>query len=94
MDHGRNERYSRIRARAGEIWLQEGCPANQHERHWLLALREIDREDADRKPLQRRIVRRPAKLAVAEPAAAVIRLPGRAQVTDTAPGRMPVARTL
>lgn len=46
LDNGRNERYARIRARAGEIWQQEGCPANQHERHWLLAMREIDGEDA------------------------------------------------
>lgn len=68
--HARNERYRRIRARAGEIWRQEGCPGDQHERHWLLAMREIDIED-DALPW------RPSpKPAIPPPA---IRTPGQAK---------------
>ncbi|WP_161808102.1 DUF2934 domain-containing protein [Mesorhizobium sp. 1M-11] len=64
MDHGRNKRYTRIRARAGEIWQQEGCPDNRHEHHWLLALRQIDLEDAlparsAVEPVRRPVVRTP-----------------------------------
>lgn len=56
VGQGRNERYARIRKRAAEIWQEEGCPENQHERHWLLAMRQIDSEDAavpDRKIARR-----------------------------------------
>ena len=76
MGHTRNERYTRIRARAAEIWLQEGCPGDQQERHWLLALREIDREDASRKEARPGRAVKPVR--VARPRAApVIRLPGQ-----------------
>ncbi len=84
LGHARNERYARIRARAAEIWLQEGCPGDQQEHHWLLALREIDREDAARDDTVRKdagLKRRPGRAAtpvrlarLAEPA---IRLPGQ-----------------
>ena len=85
LGHARNERYARIRARAAEIWLQEGCPGDQQDQHWLLALREIDREDAARKDDTARkdtgLNRKPGRAALpvrmgrlAEP---VIRLPGQ-----------------
>ncbi|HEV2505400.1 MAG TPA: DUF2934 domain-containing protein [Mesorhizobium sp.] len=82
MGHARNERYARIRARAAEIWLQEGCPGDQQEHHWLLALREIDREDAARKDAVHKdtvLNRKPGRGAIpvrlARLAEPVIRLP-------------------
>jgi len=36
------ERHLRIRARAHEIWLQQGCPAGRDVEHWVTAEREID----------------------------------------------------
>ncbi len=84
LGHARNERYARIRARAAEIWLQEGCPGDQQEQHWLLALREIDREDAARDDavrkdagLKRRSVRAAAPVRLARLAEPAIRLPGQ-----------------
>ncbi|MFE0019286.1 DUF2934 domain-containing protein, partial [Mesorhizobium sp. NPDC059054] len=77
LDHGRNRRYTRIRARAGEIWQQEGCPDNRHEHHWLLALRQIDLEDAlssaarfTPEPVGRPVVRAPVRQPVMRPAGA------------------------
>jgi hypothetical protein len=36
----------RIRARAHEIWIQEGRPEGRHDQHWEQACREIEAEDA------------------------------------------------
>jgi hypothetical protein len=41
-----NDREQRIRERAHAIWLEEGEPAGEHERHWEAACREIDAQAA------------------------------------------------
>ncbi len=40
-----DDRQERIRVRAHQIWLDEGQPAGQHERHWHQATADVDRED-------------------------------------------------
>jgi hypothetical protein len=40
------DRQERIRNRAHQIWLDEGKPLEQHERHWAQAIADIDGEDA------------------------------------------------
>lgn len=40
------DRQERIRNRAHQIWLDEGKPLGQHERHWAQAIADIDGEDA------------------------------------------------
>ena len=39
-------REDRVRQRAHEIWLREGQPEGQDERHWAAAEAEIDAEAA------------------------------------------------
>jgi len=39
-------REDRIRDRAHALWLQEGQPSGQEQRHWEQALAEVDAEDA------------------------------------------------
>ena len=41
-----DDRQERIRNRAHQIWLEEGQPAGQHDRHWHQAVADIDQEDA------------------------------------------------
>jgi len=41
------DREARIRARAHEIWEQEGRPAGEAKRHWDQATREIDAAEAE-----------------------------------------------
>jgi hypothetical protein len=41
-----DDRQERIRSRAHRIWVEEGQPAGQHERHWQQAVADVDREDA------------------------------------------------
>ncbi|MFD2057888.1 DUF2934 domain-containing protein [Mesorhizobium calcicola] len=41
-----DDRQERIRNRAHQIWLQEGQPAGEHERHWHQAAADVDQEDA------------------------------------------------
>ena len=43
MDDKKNDR---IRARAHEIWVNEGRPEGSHERHWDQAQRDVDASDA------------------------------------------------
>lgn len=87
MGHTRNERYTRIRTRAAEIWLQEGCPGDQQERHWLLALREIDCEDASRKEAGLGRVVKPARIATPG-AAPIIRLQPKARAAPLRSSRI------
>lgn len=39
-----DDRETRIRQRAHEIWLSEGRPEGRHEQHWLQACRELAQE--------------------------------------------------
>ena len=41
------DRHERIRNRAHQIWIEEGKPFEQHERHWEQAIADINREDAE-----------------------------------------------
>ena len=41
------DRQERIRNRAHQIWIDEGKPFHQHERHWEQAIADINREDAE-----------------------------------------------
>ncbi|WP_421912211.1 DUF2934 domain-containing protein [Mesorhizobium sp.] len=41
------DRHERIRKRAHQIWIDEGKPFHQHERHWEQAITDINREDAE-----------------------------------------------
>jgi hypothetical protein len=45
-----DDRQERIRSRAHRIWIEEGQPAGQHERHWQQAVADVDREDAADQP--------------------------------------------
>jgi hypothetical protein len=40
------DRQERIRKRAHQIWIDEGKPFEQHERHWEQAIADINKEDA------------------------------------------------
>lgn len=41
------DRQERIRNRAHQIWIDEGKPFEQHERHWEQAIADINRQDAE-----------------------------------------------
>ncbi|UDL89556.1 DUF2934 domain-containing protein [Mesorhizobium sp. PAMC28654] len=41
------DRQERIRKRAHQIWIDEGKPFEQHERHWEQAIADINKEDAN-----------------------------------------------
>ncbi|MET2825908.1 DUF2934 domain-containing protein [Mesorhizobium shangrilense] len=41
------DRQERIRNRAHQIWIEEGKPFHQHERHWEQATADINKEDAE-----------------------------------------------
>lgn len=40
-----NDRETRIRQRAYQLWQDEGAPEGKHEDHWARAEREIDSAD-------------------------------------------------
>lgn len=70
-----NDRQERIRNRAHQIWLQEGQPAGQHERHWHQAIADVDQEDtagtsAAKKPAKKAVGAGKAKAAPKEAKAA------------------------
>ncbi|QPC93867.1 DUF2934 domain-containing protein [Mesorhizobium sp. INR15] len=56
-----NDRQERIRNRAHQIWLDEGQPVGQHERHWHQAATDVDGEDAGAAP--KAGAKKPAKKA-------------------------------
>lgn len=41
------EREDRIRVRAYDIWIAEGCPKDREKEHWERAAAEIDASDAE-----------------------------------------------
>ncbi|MER8548044.1 DUF2934 domain-containing protein [Mesorhizobium sp. M0684] len=43
-----DDRHEKIRQRAYEIWVREGRPHGEHERHWQQAKHELGLDDADR----------------------------------------------
>lgn len=70
-----NDRQERIRNRAHQIWLQEGQPAGQHERHWHQATADVGEEDAAgmstaKKPARKAVGAGKAKAAPKEAKAA------------------------
>lgn len=42
-----NDRETRIRQRAYDLWLDEGSPTGKHDDHWAQAEREIGSPDID-----------------------------------------------
>ncbi|MCW0001215.1 DUF2934 domain-containing protein [Pararhizobium sp. YC-54] len=42
-----NDRETRIRQRAYQLWQDEGSPEGKHEEHWAQAAREIDSGDGE-----------------------------------------------
>ncbi len=44
-----DSREDRIRARAHQIWLDEGQPSGNEQRHWEQAAADVDAEDAKAK---------------------------------------------
>lgn len=40
-----SEKEDRIRAKAHEIWLSEGCPEGSETRHWEMAIAAVEAED-------------------------------------------------
>jgi Protein of unknown function (DUF2934) len=42
-----NDRETKIRQRAYQLWQDEGCPEGKHEDHWAKAAREIDSGDGE-----------------------------------------------
>lgn len=79
-----DSREDRIRARAHQIWLNEGQPSGGEERHWLQAASDIDAEDAKgadaKKPAVKKASAPAAKTAVApkKPAVAAAKKSGAA----------------
>lgn len=75
-----DSREDRIRARAHQIWLNEGQPSGHEQRHWEQAAAEVDAEEIKpKKPAAKRAatakkpaaatVKAPAKKATGAPAA-------------------------
>jgi hypothetical protein len=46
------DREDRIRDLAYFLWLEEGCPEDQAERHWQAAETRLDSEDLERKRIE------------------------------------------
>ena len=46
------DRDDRIRERAYFLWLEEGCPEGQAERHWLAAETIIESDSLERKRIE------------------------------------------
>jgi hypothetical protein len=46
------DREGRIREIAYFLWLEEGCPEGQADRHWETAQTVIDSEDFERKAIE------------------------------------------
>ena len=57
------DRQERIRHRAHEIWEKQGRPHGADYQHWDQATREIDAEDAAKKPAAKAGASKPAKPA-------------------------------
>jgi hypothetical protein len=46
------DREDRIRELAYFLWLEEGCPEGQAERHWQAAEMRLDSDDLERKRVE------------------------------------------
>ena len=74
----------RIRARAHEIWIEEGHPDGRHLDHWQRAEKELGQKASGQKPsgqkpaTRSRPVRMPAEPPRAKPAATARRGRGKA----------------
>jgi len=64
-----DDRQERIRNRAHQIWLQEGQPAGQHDRHWHQAAADVDQEDAAGKSAAKKPAKKAAGAGKAKAAA-------------------------
>lgn len=88
-----DKREERVRQRAHEIWLREGQPDGEGERHWALAEAEIDAESAPPKAVKKAPAAKPPKAAApkAEPKKAA---PAKAAPAKAAPAAKaaPVAK--
>lgn len=51
----------RIRERAYFLWLEEGCPEGQAERHWLAAQALVEGEPPEPAPVEGEPAREPAR---------------------------------
>ncbi|HEY1864680.1 MAG TPA: DUF2934 domain-containing protein [Roseiarcus sp.] len=47
-----NDRNDRIREIAYFLWLDEGCPEGEAERHWIKAETMLDSEPSERKRIE------------------------------------------
>lgn len=66
-----DSREDRIRARAHQIWLDEGQPSGNEQRHWEQAAADVDAEDAKpKRPAAKKAtaVKKPAAKAAAKKA--------------------------
>ncbi|HEY1781624.1 MAG TPA: DUF2934 domain-containing protein [Roseiarcus sp.] len=55
------EHNERTRERAYFLWLEEGCPEGQAERHWLTALTLIEGEPLEPAPVEDEPAGEPAR---------------------------------
>lgn len=60
-----DSREDRIRARAHQIWLNEGQPSGHEQRHWEQAATEVDAEETKPKKPAAKKAATPKKPAVA-----------------------------
>ncbi len=51
----------RIREHAYFLWLEEGCPEGQAERHWVAAETRVEGEPLEPAPVEAEPVREPAQ---------------------------------
>ncbi len=51
----------RVRERAYFLWLEEGCPDGQAERHWLAAETLIEADSSERTPIESEPAEEPAR---------------------------------
>ncbi len=51
----------RVRERAYFLWLEEGCPEGQAERHWLAAETLIERDPSEPTPIEGEPAKEPTR---------------------------------
>ena len=75
-----NERDQRVREIAYFLWLGEGCPDQEAERHWRAAEAWHDSEDAERKSIEGEPPGEPAEEVsvppIEKPDASIAAVPG------------------
>ena len=55
------EHNDRVRERAYFLWLEEGCPEGQAERHWLAAEALVEGDPPDRKAVESESAEEPTR---------------------------------